>query len=228
MRGKQLAAERAAELRNAFVQLQARLLEEHFSRERVSVGVESCGGKAQGEVAGPDALAGNDLAPADPSDDRAGKVVFVFGIEARHLRRLPADERAARAPAGARNAANDFRDNLRAQPPGGEVVEEKQRRRAVHGDVVDRMADKVGGDARVAVHRKGDLEFGSYAIRARHEHRVARQAREREEAGECADILQDAGVERGPGQPLDLFLGPVRRVNRHTRVRVSRHGPGII
>ena len=117
---------------------------------------------------------------------------------------------------------------MRLKPAGAQIIQKEQRLGAQHRDVVDAMVHEIGPDRSVLVHRKGDLEFGSYAIRARHEHRVARQAREREEAGECADILQDAGVERGPGQPLDLFLGPVRRVNRHTRVRVSRHGPGII
>src|ERR1041384_5857442 len=80
--------------------LQAELLEKDFPREGISVGVQTVGGKAEDDVAGSNPAAVYHLFAIDHADDAAGKVVFTLAIHSRHLRGLPADERATRLPAG--------------------------------------------------------------------------------------------------------------------------------
>ena len=86
----------------------------------------------------------------DDADDEAGDVVLAVGVEARHLRGLAADQRAAVLAAAARDAGDDLLGDVRRQPAGREVVEEEQRLGALHEDVVDAVVDEVGADRVVA------------------------------------------------------------------------------
>ena len=67
--------------------------------------------------------------PLDDADDEAGDVVLAVGVEARHLRRLAADQRAAVLAAAARDAGDDLLGDVGRQPAGRQVVEEEQRLR---------------------------------------------------------------------------------------------------
>ena len=64
-----------------------------------------------------------------------------------------------------------------------QVVEEEQRRRALHGDVVDAVVDQVLADRVVNAQLKGDLQLGAHAIGARHQHRVGDTSRDRARTG---------------------------------------------
>ena len=87
----------------------------------------------------------------DDADDEAGEVVFAVGVEARHLGRLAAEQRAAVVAARRRHPADDRLRDLRRQPAGREVVEKEQRLGALHQDVVDAVVDEVDADGVVAV-----------------------------------------------------------------------------
>ena len=141
------------------------LLEENFPAERIAVRVQAARFDADDHVA---ALHGF-LAVEHPgffhhADDGAAHVVFARLIKARHLRRLAADERTIVFRASAGEAFDDFGENVRLQLAGAEIIEEKQRLRAEHGDVVHAMVHEVRADGVVLVLREGDLELGADAV----------------------------------------------------------------
>ena len=75
--------------------------------------------------------------------DEAGQVVVVGRVRPRHLRGLAADERAAELGAGPGEAGDDGLDADGVHLPEGDVVEEEERRRALHEDVVHAVGHEV-------------------------------------------------------------------------------------
>ena len=74
---------------------------------------------------------------------------------------------------------------------GGEVVEEEERRGALHGDVVDAVIDQVRADGVVDAEFEGDLELGADAVGRRDEDGIRKLLEvEREEAAEAADLAR--------------------------------------
>ena len=106
---------------------QARDVEHDPPRQRIAVGVQPGGRQADEHVARRDRSAVDQPLARDGADDEAGDVVFAVGVEARHLRRLAAEERAAVLAARARQALDDLHGHVRLEPAGREVVEEEQR-----------------------------------------------------------------------------------------------------
>ena len=47
-----------------------------------------------------------------------------------------------------------------------QVIHKKQRRRALHGDVVHAMVHQVGADGGVQAHLEGNLQLGAHSIDA--------------------------------------------------------------
>ena len=93
---------------------------------------------------------------------------------------------------------------------GGEVIEEEERRGALHGDVVDAVVDEVGADGVVDAELEGDLELGADAVGGGDEDGVGVFVEvEREEAAEAADFRKDLLVEGLTGEHLDALLGAV-------------------
>ncbi len=123
-------------------------------------------GQPQQYIAGCDAAAGDELRTVDRAHNRPGKVVLAIGIEAGHLRGFAADKRAAVFAAGPGDTGHHLLDDFGGKPPGGQVVEEKQRCRALHRDVVDTMIDQVRAHRVVNAKLKGQLELGADPIRA--------------------------------------------------------------
>ena len=129
------------------------------------------------------------------ADDEAGDVVLAVGVEARHLRGLAAEQRAAVLAARAREPVDDLDGDVGIEAPGREVVEEEERLRALHEDVVDAVIDEVDADGAVDAAHERDAQLGADAVGARHEHRIAMAARaEAEEPAERAELRQHAGV----------------------------------
>ena len=85
----------------------------------------------------------------DDADDEAGDVVLAVLVEAGHLRRLAAEQRAAVLAAGLGEAFDDLHGHIRIEPAGGEVVEEEERLGALDEDVVDAVIDEVDADRAV-------------------------------------------------------------------------------
>jgi hypothetical protein len=74
---------------------------------------------------------------AHGADGKAGEVVVVAVIDARHFRGLAADQRAADLAAGGRDAFHYLGADSGVELAAGEVVEEKQRFGALHDQIVD-------------------------------------------------------------------------------------------
>ena len=88
----------------------------------------------------------DDALAVDNADDEAGEVVFAVGVEARHLRGLTAQKRAAVLTAPTRDARDHLLDHQRRQPSGRQVIEEEQRLGPLHEDVVDAVIHEVAAD----------------------------------------------------------------------------------
>src|ERR1043165_8991820 len=192
-------------------------------RERVAVRVRAGARQADEDVALAHVPAGDHLRLVDDADDEAGHVVVVVAVEARHLRRLPADEGAAVLAAGAGGAAADVGHHRRPQFSGGEVVEKEQRPRALDEDVVDAVADEVVADGVVDLHRLRDAELRADAVGRGDEDRVFDAVELRaKEAAEGADVGEDVRREGAAGDAPDLAKGLVLRVDVHARVAITR------
>ena len=60
--------------------------------------------------------------------------------------------------------------------PRGNVVQKVERRRSVHGDVIDAVVHQVRAHGVVAVQGEGDLQLSADAIHAGPQHGIARQS----------------------------------------------------
>ena len=131
----------------------------------------------------------------DHPDDEAGQVEVVTAVQVGQLGRLAADQRDARGRTGGGDAApRSARRRRPADAPTREVVEEEERVRALHRDVVDAVVDQVDPDAVVSVERDGQLQLGADAIGRCDQDRVRVRARvEPKEAAEASDAAHDRG-----------------------------------
>src|SRR5690242_11502939 len=77
--------------------------------------------------------------PSDHADNEAGDVVFTVGVESRHFSGFAAKKRTSVLTAGGGEPVDNLDCHIRLQPPGGEIIEKKQRLRTLHEDVVDTM-----------------------------------------------------------------------------------------
>jgi hypothetical protein len=90
--------------------------------------VQSCRWQSNQHVAGHDSRAIHDAVPIDDANDESGDVVFTIGIEPRHLRRFPTEERTAVFTATPSHTGDDLFGNVRRKPPRRQVVEEEEGR----------------------------------------------------------------------------------------------------
>ena len=234
-----VADEPAAELGQRVRRLLPHRVEKNLAGERVAVGLESDGGKTDRDVPGRDARSVQDLLAIHDADDRSRDVVLAGRVEARHLRRLAAEERRAVLAACARDALDHALDHAGLDFPGRDVVEEEERRRALDEDVVDAVVDEVGAAGVVPAHLDRHLELGPDAVRRGDEHRLAvlREIRAKE-AAESADVAEDPGRERradrrlraserrGFGVDVDAGVGVAGRRQEIGIIARSRAGTG--
>ena len=123
-------------------------------------------GKPDQHIAGLDLAAGDQLVLVHRAHDEAGQVVFSVGVEAGHLRRLPADQGAAVGAAGLGYPADHGLGDFVVQLADGKIVQKKEGRGALHGDVIHTVVDQVGADGVMHAQGKGDLELGTNAVGA--------------------------------------------------------------
>ena len=88
-------------------------------------------------------------------------------------------------------------DDFGIELAGGEVVEEEERRRALHGDVVDAVIDQVLPHGVVDAEFEGDLELGADAVGGARPGRGSCSAcrSSAEEGAEAADAAEHVAVE---------------------------------
>ena len=178
---------------------------------------------ADDHVAAPDGfLAVEHLGFFHHADNRAAHVVFARLIKAGHLRRLAADERAIVFCARAGEALDDVRENVRLQLARAEIIEEEQRFRAEHRDVVHAMVHEVRADGVVLVQREGDFELGADAVHGRDEDRLAIFFHvQREQAAEAADLAEHLAAMRAGEQLRQRGFDFIAEINVHASGGVS-------
>ena len=99
------------------------------------------------------------------------------------------------------------------------------------------MIHQVGPDGGVQIHFKSDLEFGTDAIHARHQHRVGVfEFVHHEQSAKTTDLAQHAASEGFVREILDPLLGAVGAADIDSGVGVGhgfgcgllRHGEGFL
>ena len=98
-------------------------------------------------------------------------------VDAGHLGRLAAEQRAAGGLARRAHAADDLGDEVGVERRRGDVVEEEQRPGRLHEDVADAVVDDVHAGAADPAEAGGQLDLGADAVGRRHEDRVVHRQR---------------------------------------------------
>src|SRR5205807_7187822 len=129
--------------------------------------------------------------PFHDADNRAADIVFARLIEAGQLSGFAADKRTIVFRAGLREAFDDFGEDARLQFAGADIVQEEQRLRPEHRDVINAMVDEVLTDGVVPPQGEGNLQLGAHAIHAGNQHRPpVFPGVERKQAAEPANLAE--------------------------------------
>ena len=204
---QQLRADFISDFGDVGIRLQLSNFKDKFAGERIAVGVQAGRREREQSVSGLDALAGQKIFALDGANDKAREIVFAGRIEAGHLRGFAADEGAAGFAAGEAHAFDELLDNLRIELAHREVVEEKERLRALDENVIDAVIHEVAADGGMNSHGHGDFEFCAYAVRAGDQHGLFPLFPvEREERAEAADAAEHAGSKGAAGVVADSLL----------------------
>ena len=215
---QQRRADRLAELFDAGVDLETKVLEDNLARQRIPVAVKTSRGQSNHDVADRDAAAINQRLSVDGTDDKAGEIVLAVGIKAGHLRSLTTDEGATVLTTRAREAVDDVLDDVGLQASGCEVIQKKQRPGALDKDVVDAVIDEIDADRAVLVGKERNFELGADSVGARHENRILPCARvEAKEPAKRADLREYSGGKRRLRQAFDAANGLVGRIDVDAR-----------
>jgi len=159
------------------------------------------------------------------ADDESGQIVLAVRVEARHLGGFAADQGAAVMLAGFGQSFDDFLGDFRLDPATGQVVHEKEGRRALYRNIVDAVIDQVGADGVVDVHLEGDFQFGAHAVYARDQDGIhPLRLVHGKQAAETANFAEDAAGKCLVGEILDPLLGAIGAVNVYASVGVGDSG----
>ena len=147
-------------------------------------------------MAGRDSLSGQLCPTLDRADAEPRQIIVAGRIHAGHFRCFAADQRAACLLAAIRDARDYPLRNAAFERSGGEIVEEEQRLRALHDQVVDAHGNQIDADGIVPVVIDRQLQLGADAIVRGDQQGVLEPGRLGiEESAESAEL----GVRPGPG-----------------------------
>ena len=208
---QRLAQREAVELGQRRCQIAA-LHVEHAAHKRKAVGVQAARGKRQQHVSGGGAVFVGQAGLVCKANGKPREVIFLLGVKARHLGRLPADEGGARLHAALGHARHNFGDALRDVFAAGDVVEEEERPCSAAHNVVDAHGHAVDAHGVVLVEQKGEFEFGADAVGSAHQHRLLNVGKvEAKEAAKAAHVACDAGGDGARHMALHELHGAVSR-----------------
>ena len=142
-------------------------------------------------------------------------------IEIGELRRLASGKRHLVRATAARNARDDLRRHFRHQSAGGDVVEKRERRRAVHQDVVHGMVHEIFADRVVNTGGTRHEHFGADAVGGHDEHGLRVPIRHAHHASKTADVAARQRGACAAHQLRDPALRLVRDVELHARGRIA-------
>ena len=118
--------------------------------------------------------------------------------------------------AGAGEAFDDLSKNVGFQLAGAEIIEEKQRLRTQHRDVIHAMVHQVRANGVMPVEGEGELELRAHAVHGRHQDGLAVFLDvEGEQAAEAADLAEHLAAVGGREQLRQGGLHPVAQINIH-------------
>ena len=144
---------------------------------------------ADEQVAFLDVAAVDDFVLVDYADREAREVEALGVVDAGHLRRFAAEQRAEAFLAGADDAVDDGREYLFVELAAGRVVEEEERARAYRDEVVDVHRDEILPEAAVEARRLRELELRADAVGASGEAFAAAYPVKAGEASDSADAV---------------------------------------
>ncbi len=179
-------------------------------------------GEADHHIARLDVRAADDVGFFHHADRETGEVVLAGRIHAGHLGGLAADQRATGLFATERDALDDLGGGIHIQLAAGEIIEEEQRLRALHQDVVDAHADQVDAHRVMAVQFEREFEFGADAVGAGYQHRFAVFFGDLHQCAEAADAVQHFRAHRALGKRFDVFDEAVAGVDIHAGITVGK------
>ena len=184
-------------------------------------------GEGDQDVARRDVPAREQAAALRGPDRKAREIVVAVGVHAGHLRRLASDKRAAGLHAAGRDALDHLVGDVARQLAAGEIVEEEQRLRALHDDVVHRHRDKVDADRVVHAGLDRDLELCPDAVIGRDQHGIREAGGlQIEQAAEPADLGVGAAPAGRAHQRLEAFDESVAGLDVDARLRVGEAAIG--
>ena len=184
--------------------------------------MDARGRQADNDVARRQPLARQQRPAFGGADREAREVEIPPRVEPRHFRRLAADQRAAGLDAARRNAPDDGRALARIELAGREIVEEKQRLRALNDDIVDAHGDEVDPDRLEYPALDSDLDLGADAVIGRNQDRVLEPGGlQIEQSAEPADLRIRARPPRRAHQRLDRIDHGIARVDVDASVGVG-------
>jgi hypothetical protein len=163
------------------------------------------------------------------TDRKACEVIVVLGVEPRHLRRLAADQRAACKSAAIGNTLDDVDAGLRRELAGGEIVEKKQRLRALYDDVVDTHRDQIDADGGVLAGLDGDLHLGADAVIGGNKDRIGKACRfQIEQTAKAPDLRVRAWPTGSTNQGLDGFDHGIASIDIDASFGIGQSIAGIL
>ena len=151
------------------------------ARERVAVGVESAGAKAEDLVARADPRSIDELLPAHAPDHASGHVDHAGPVGVGHLSGLAPEQGRPHLQARPAQALDDRHDDLGVESLLGDVVEQRQGPSAVDQEIVGAVVHEVGGHIRHPARLEPEVELGAGAV-----HRGGKQEGLRLEFGASA------------------------------------------
>ena len=209
---------RAPSVRKRIAHVQPQAVEHDLSSQGVPVGVQPVGRAADQHVARPDPVAVQRRALLHNADDGAREVVVGGLVEPGQLRRLTAGQRHLVRAAPARDARDDRGDHLGHELTGGDVVQERDGRRAVDEDVVDAVVHQVLAHRVVNAGTDRHEHLRPHAVGGQDQDRAGEALRDAHHATESAD---GAERQRSAGRCHQGADAPLRLLSR-VEVHASR------
>src|SRR6267154_3137278 len=228
MRLQQLGAALVADFRDVIVRLEFGGFKHQLPRQRITVGVQACGGQRNQRIARFDVFSGENFLAIHRADNESREVIFTWRIKAGHLRGFSADQRASGLTTRAAHAVDKLLDHVGVELAHGQIIQEKKRLRSLHQNVVDAMVDQISANRGMHSRGHGHFELGAHSVRAGNEHRLFPFfAIQGEKRAKSADAAQDSWRECPASMVADSLLRGIRQRNVHTGIGVFHEGPSV-
>ena len=154
---------------------------------------------------------------------KARDVVLVAHVHARHLSRLATDQRTLRLATPVRHALHDRRRHVHTQLRARKVVQEKQRLRTLHKQIIHRHRHEVNADRVVLAILQRHTQLRPHAVRATHQDGITQAERlEIKHAAKATERAHTPHTLRTLRHRLDPLDQRIPRINVHARRRI-RH-----